>query len=57
MSEAQKAALMDNIVASMAGVPEFILLRQIVHFLRADPAYGRGVAQRLGLMAKIEKVA
>jgi catalase len=55
MSKAQKAALMDNIVASMTCVPEFILLRQIDHFLKADPAYGRGVAERLGLAAKIKK--
>ena len=52
MSKTQKVALMDNIVASMGGVPEFILLRQIGHFLKADPAYGRGVAERLGLTAK-----
>lgn len=56
MSKTQKAALMDNVVASMGGVPEFILLRQIGHFMKADPAYGCGVAERLGLVAKIEKV-
>jgi catalase len=28
-------------------VPQQIQLRQIVHFYRADPAYGIGVAQRL----------
>ncbi len=55
MFRAQKAVLMDNIVASMGGVPEFILLRQIGHFLKADPAYGRGVAERLGLAGKIAK--
>ena len=49
MPEAQKSALMDNIVASMAGVPEDIVRRQIAHFLRADPAYGIGVARRLNL--------
>ena len=55
MSKAQKAVLMDNIVASMGGVPEFILLRQIGHFLKADPVHGRGVAGRPGLAAKIAK--
>jgi catalase len=55
MSKEQQAALMDNVVAAMGGVPEFILLRQIGHFLKADPAYGRGVAERLGLAAKIDK--
>jgi len=49
MTGAQQTALMDNVVASMGGVPETILRRQIEHFTRADPAYGRGVAERLGL--------
>ena len=49
MSEAQKKALMDNIAAAMAGVPEEIVRRQIAHFSKADPAYGAGVAARLGL--------
>jgi catalase len=49
MNTAQRAALMDNIVASMGGVPEAILRRQIAHFAKADPAYGEGVANRLGL--------
>ena len=33
----------------MAGVPEEIKLRQIGHFTKADPAYGEGVAKKLGL--------
>lgn len=49
MSPDQKEVLMDNIVASMGGVPEAILRRQIAHFAAADPAYGAGVARRLGL--------
>jgi catalase len=49
MTEAQQAVLMDNIVASMGGVPEAILRRQIAHFAKADPAYGQGVVARLGL--------
>jgi catalase len=49
MSPAQQAVLMDNIVASMGGVPEYILRRQIAHFAKAEPAYGAGVAARLGL--------
>ena len=54
MSPAQKAALMDNIAAAMRGVPEVIQLRQVGHFGKADPAYGRGVAERLGLAAKMK---
>jgi catalase len=30
-------------------VPEEIVRRQLVHFTRADPAYGAGVARALGL--------
>ncbi len=49
MPEASKARLMDNLAAAMADVPEAIQRRQIAHFSKADPAYGAGVAQRLGL--------
>ncbi len=49
MSEKQKAALMDNIAGAMAGVPEHIVQRQLGHFTKADPAYGEGVAMRLGV--------
>jgi catalase len=53
MSPAQRDLLMDNIAGAMKGVPETIQLRQIGHFLKADPAYGGGVAQRLGLAGKV----
>ncbi|MCE9648157.1 MAG: catalase [Parvibaculum sp.] len=49
MSDAQKAALMTSIAGAMATVPEEIQRRQIAHFTKADPAYGAGVAERLGL--------
>ncbi|MGD9537099.1 MAG: catalase [Alphaproteobacteria bacterium] len=49
MSAKQQAQLMDNIAATMKGVPEEIVRRQIGHFLKADKAYGEGVAKRLGL--------
>ncbi|MFZ2467911.1 MAG: catalase [Parvibaculum sedimenti] len=49
MSEGQKAALMDSIAGAMKTVPEEIQRRQIGHFSKADPAYGAGVAARLGL--------
>ena len=44
-----KERLMDNIRDAMQGVPVEIVKRQIVHFYRADPAYGLGVAERMGL--------
>ena len=42
---------MDNIAEAMQGVPVEIVRRQVVHFYRADPAYGLGVAARMGLSA------
>ncbi len=33
----------------MQGVPERILARQLVHFYKANPEYGRGVAKKLGM--------
>jgi catalase len=50
-----KARLIDNIVTSMRSVPERIQRKQIEHFTKADPAYGRGVAEGLGL--KVEALA
>ena len=50
-----KARLIDNIVTSMRSVPERIQRKQIEHFLKADPAYGQGVADGLGL--KLQAVA
>nr|WP_295836891.1 catalase [uncultured Azospirillum sp.] len=47
-AEAQ-ARLMDNIAGSLGKAPLFIQQRQLKHFLAADPAYGEGVAKRLGL--------
>ncbi len=49
MNENQKQQLFNNISAAMEGVPERIKMRQIVHFYKADPEYGKGVAQKLGL--------
>jgi len=41
--------LMDNVAAAMQGVPKDIILRQCLHFYRVDPAYGTGVAFRMGV--------
>jgi len=46
--------LFDNIAAAMKGVPEAIQLSQIAQFPKADPAYGRGVAERLSLTTRLE---
>ncbi|MGF7173697.1 catalase [Azospirillum doebereinerae] len=47
-AEAQ-ARLMGNIAGSLGQAPAAIQQRQLRHFLAADPAYGHGVAQRLGV--------
>jgi catalase len=49
MSAEEKARLISNIVAAMENVPREIQVRQIRHFLRADPAYGRSAAEGLGI--------
>ncbi|WP_207483337.1 catalase [Arenibaculum pallidiluteum] len=47
--EGQRQRLFQNIAESMAGVPAFIVERQIAHFTKVDPAYGVGVAAALGV--------
>ena len=49
MSDNQKEQLFSNMSEAMAGVPERILLRQVVHLYKANPAYASGVADKLGL--------
>jgi catalase len=49
MTPEQKRALFANTAAAMAGVPEAIVRRWIGHCSKADPAYGRGLADLLGL--------
>ncbi|TWA59281.1 catalase [Azospirillum baldaniorum] len=49
-AEAQ-GRLMDNIANSLGEAPGFIQRRQLAHFFAADPAYGSGIAKRLGLTA------
>ncbi|MGA2821585.1 MAG: catalase-related domain-containing protein [Anaerolineales bacterium] len=48
MDASQKEQLFSNIAEAMQGVPERIMARQLVHFYKADPEYGRGVAKKLG---------
>lgn len=49
MTTDKKELLIGNIVRAMKPVPRDIQLRQIVHFYKADPAYGGGVAAGLGI--------
>jgi len=45
----QKQRLFQNIAASIGGVPQAIIDRQLAHFDKADPAYGAGVRAALGV--------
>jgi catalase len=50
LSEEERTRLVQNIVNSMKPVEkDEIKLRQIQHFYKADPEYGRRVAEGLGL--------
>lgn len=49
MSPAQKRALFGNTARAMADAPMEIKVRHIGHCLKADPAYGKGVAKALGI--------
>jgi catalase len=52
MAPDARQRLFQNIAEAMAGVPEDIVQRQLVHFCKADPAYGAGVAKALGVEIK-----
>ncbi len=51
MNQAERGRLIQNLVAAMKPVPREIQERQIGHFMKADPEYGKGVAEGLGLPA------
>ena len=48
LSKDGQQRLYQNIAASMQGVPQAIIDRQLAHFERADPAYAAGVKAALG---------
>ena len=52
MNADQKAQLVGNLVGALKSVPRFIQLGQIEHFCKADPEYGRRVAD--GLTPQVE---
>jgi catalase len=49
MKPDEKRRLIQNIADHMRGIPERIIKLQISHFSKADPAYGAGVAEALGI--------
>ena len=58
MTDTDRDHLVGNIVAHLGGAQKRIQLRQTALFFKADPDYGRRVAEGLGLdAAKAEKLA
>ena len=49
MTPEQQEALFGNTARAMAGVPREIQIRHIYNCSKADPAYGKGVADALGI--------
>ncbi len=49
MKPAQQQALFENTARALGNAPDFIKHRHIANCSKADPAYGAGVAQALGL--------
>ena len=49
MSPAQQQVLFDNTARSVGGAPKEIQIRHIRNCLKADPAYGEGVAKALNI--------
>ena len=56
LSAGEKDRLIHNIVTHMAEVPERIKKLQISHFAKADPDYGKRVADGLGLAVLQEEL-
>ncbi|MDA3812699.1 MAG: catalase [Candidatus Cloacimonetes bacterium] len=50
MTAKQQWELIENIIKSLKNVPNEIQEKMVVHFRKADKAYGNGIAQGLGLM-------
>ncbi|RPJ13741.1 MAG: catalase, partial [Desulfobacteraceae bacterium] len=55
MSAAQKKVLFENTARAMGDAPENIKRRHVGNCMKADPAYGKGVAKALGI--PIEKLS
>jgi catalase len=56
MSPKQQAALFGNTARAIGGAPHEIQIRHIGNCLKADPAYGKGVADALGIsLSKVPK--
>lgn len=54
MSEAQKKTLVNNIAGTMISIPDFIKVKQVAHFMKADKDYGQRIATLLGVDIKTD---
>ncbi|MFA7231494.1 MAG: catalase [Victivallaceae bacterium] len=56
MSSKQQQVLFENTARAMGDAPEMIKIRHINNCMKADPAYGKGVAKALGIpMSKVSR--
>ena len=56
MTAAQQKALLENTARAMGDAPKEIKIRHISHCMKADPSYGKGSANALGIaMSAIPK--
>jgi catalase len=55
MSSKQQEELVENIAGSLGKVPKELQEKMIAHFVKADKAYGDGIAKKLGLTKHVEK--
>lgn len=53
MSDEQQQLLFTNTAAAIGGAQEFIKIRHIRNCSKADPAYGKGVAEAMGLSMQL----
>jgi len=49
MSAEQRSSLFANTACAIGGAPREIQIRHISNCLKADPDYGKGVAEALGI--------
>jgi catalase len=49
MTPTQQRILFENTARSIGGIPREIQIRHITNCLKADPAYGKGMADALGI--------
>ena len=49
MTPEQQQVLFENTARNMDGVEKYIKVRHIIHCYKADPAYGKGVAEAMDI--------